>query len=387
MYFLCVTANRDRYNLISAPKLKNTQIMSTKHMPAKTNEPSLEEAKPGSGEMSRLQMVDIAKLAGVSTSTVSRALNGSGLVNEATRKRVTELARSMNYSINIAAKNLRLKQNKTVAIVVPYDANNKQPISDPFFLKMIGSLSGALTDRGYDVLLSRVDAERLDSAAALYDTGRVNGIILIGQWRHHDQLNALAERRVPVAVWGAKMPDQLYSTVGSDNKLGGKLATEHLLSRGHKRIAFLGDPTLPEVAMRFEGYCEALSLHPIKFDEKLTVVTPFTEDGGRIAIQNLIASNIKFDAIFACSDLLAFNAINILRAEGIHVPHDVAVVGYDDIELAKYFHPPLTTIRQSLDDAGRALVESLIAITQGEAPKSVLLPTSLIVRDTSGAAA
>jgi DNA-binding LacI/PurR family transcriptional regulator len=360
--------------------------MPFKHTP-QTNEPSLEDAtKPSLREMSRLQMADIAKLAGVSTSTVSRALNGSGLVNEATRKRISELARSMNYSINIGAKNLRLKQNKTVAIVVPYDATNKQPISDPFFLKMIGSLSSALTDRGYDVLLSRVDAERLDSAAGLYDTGRVNGIILIGQWRHHDQLNALAERRVPVAVWGAKMPDQLYSTVGSDNKLGGKLATDHLLARGRHHIAFLGDPTLPEVAMRFKGYCDALKSKGVKFDEKLTVVTPFTEDGGRIAVQNLIAQHIKFDAIFACSDLLAFNAINTLRAQGIHVPHDVAVVGYDDIELAKYFHPPLTTIRQSLDDAGRSLVDSLIAITQGEEPKSVLLPTSLIVRDTSGVA-
>jgi DNA-binding LacI/PurR family transcriptional regulator len=337
-------------------------------------------------EASRLQMVDIARMAGVSVSTVSRALNGSELVNEATRKKVQELARSLNYSINIGAKNLRLKQNKTVGIVIPYDVQNKQPISDPFFLRMVGSLTNALTDRGYDCLLSRVDADSLDSAATLVDSGRANGIILIGQWKHHDQLNALAKRQVPFVVWGAKMRDQLYATVGSDNRLGGQLATEHLLKQGRKRIAFLGDPQLPEVAARFEGYGDALLAAKVRFDETLTVGAPFTEDGGKRAVEKLIQSQIKFDAIFACSDLLAINAINTLRAEGIHVPHDVAVVGYDDIELAKYFHPPITTIRQPLDLAGSALVDSLLSRLAGGVSESVLLPTDLVVRESSGVA-
>jgi DNA-binding LacI/PurR family transcriptional regulator len=328
-------------------------------------------------------MHDIARLAGVSVSTVSRALNGSELVNEATRKRVQELARSMNYSINISAKNLRLKQNKTVGIVIPYDANNKQPISDPFFLRIIGSLTNALTDRGYDCLLSRVDADRLDSASVLFDSGRANGIILIGQWRHHDQLNLLAERNVPLVVWGARMAGQRYCTVGGDNKLGGRLATEHLLELGHKRIAFLGDPELPEVAMRYEGYSEALASYKLAFDESLTVVAPFTETGGRAAVHKLLQSKVQFDAVFACSDLLAINAINTLREEGIHVPHDVSVVGYDDIELAKYFHPALTTIRQPLDLAGEALVEALLTRIAGNAAKSVLLPTDLVMREST----
>jgi DNA-binding LacI/PurR family transcriptional regulator len=335
-----------------------------------------------SAEASRLQMVDIARMAGVSVSTVSRALNGSELVNEATRKKVQELAQSMNYSINIGAKNLRLKQNKTVGIVIPYDAQNKQPISDPFFLRMVGSLTNALTDRGYDCLLSRVDADSLDSAATLVDSGRANGIILIGQWRHHDQLNALAQRQVPFVVWGAKMKDQLYATVGSDNKLGGRLATEHLIAQGHKHIAFLGDPLLAEVAARFEGYGEALEAAKIRFDEALTVGAPFTEDGGRLAVAQLLKSKVKFDAIFACSDLLAINAINALRSEGIHVPHDVSVVGYDDIELARYFHPPITTIRQPLDLAGIALVDLLLARLAGQ-PSASVLPTDLVVRESS----
>jgi DNA-binding LacI/PurR family transcriptional regulator len=337
-----------------------------------------------SGEQTRLQMVDIARLAGVSTSTVSRALSGSHLVNEETRIRVTELARSLKYQINIGAKNLRLGQNKTVAVVVPYAAANRQNISDPFFIGMLGSLADALTELGYDMLLSRIDAEHLDSAAAHYTSGRAIGVILIGQWQHHDQLNQLAVQHAPVVVWGAQLPQQLYCTVGSDNIEGGGLATAHLLERGRRRIAFFGDRHLPEVAHRFMGYQRAHQAAGVPLQESLFINAPFTPDGGRIAAEFLIANELKFDAIFACSDLLAMTATNTLRAAGIHIPHDVAIVGYDDIELAAHFHPPLTTVRQPIDQAGRVLVDSLMRLVEGESVTPILLPTRLIIRETSG---
>jgi DNA-binding LacI/PurR family transcriptional regulator len=331
----------------------------------------------------KLQMQDIARLAGVSTATVSRALNQSALVNDATRTRIEELARSLKYRVNVGARNLRLQRNRTVAVVVPYDATTRQHISDPFFVSLLGSLADALTDRGYDMLLSRVDAERLDLAADLEASGRALGVILIGQWRHHDQLNELAARHVPIVVWGARLAQQIYCTIGSDNVAGGVLATEHLLQCGRRRIAFFGDPELPEVGQRYEGYRLALGRHGVDLDPGLVFPAAFAEDSARSAVEGLLSRRTDFDAIFASSDLLAIRSIGTLRERGLRVPEDVAVVGYDDIQLAQYVHPSLTTIRQPIDNGAQALVAALLSLVDGESPQPQILPTELIVREST----
>jgi DNA-binding LacI/PurR family transcriptional regulator len=331
----------------------------------------------------KLQMVDIARLAGVSVSTVSRALNGSDLINPETTKRVQELARSLNYSINIGAKNLRRGDNRTVAIVIPFDRVTRQTISDPFFLGMLGSLADALTEQGYDMLLSRVDADHLDKLAEVYDTGRACGIIVIGQWGHHDQLNAMASRQVPLVVWGANLPRQMYCSVGSDNAAGGKEATAHLLSQGFRRIVFLGNTELPEVALRYQGYSLAHQSQGIALDPDLQVNVSFSAQQARDGVEQMLQRNLQFDAIFASSDLIAMTAISVLQSRGLRVPDDVAVVGYDDIDAASHFHPPLTTVRQSIDAAGNLLVQALAKVIQGEDVASVLMPTDLIVRSSS----
>ena len=325
-------------------------------------------------------MADIARLAGVSKATVSRALNRSTLVSDDTRERILALARSLNYSINIGAQNLRLKQNRTVGVVVPYDAAARHDLSDPFFLSLLGSLADALTARGYDLLLSRVDAEQLDAAATPFDTGRVAGIILVGQWRGHEQLDALAARQVPMVVWGAQTPGQRFVTVGGDNAGGGMLATGHLLAAGRRRIAFIGDIAQPEVAQRYRGYCQALGAQGLASDPHLCVPASFQAQDGAHAVHELARRAVAYDGVFACSDLLAMTAINALRSLGREVPRDVTVVGYDDIALASYFHPPLSTIRQPVRAAGEALVASLMAQIEGRPAASLQLPAELVVR-------
>ncbi|PIT77892.1 LacI family transcriptional regulator [Limnohabitans sp. B9-3] len=328
-------------------------------------------------------MIDIARMAGVSTSTVSRALNGSALTNDETRIRIIELARSLNYTINQSAKNLRMGDNRTIGVVIPYDRKTRQHISDPFFLGMLGSLADALTDRNYDMLLSRVDADRLDDMAALYDTGRARGIIVIGQWGHHDQLNDLARRDVPLVVWGAQLPRQLYCSVGSDNLSGGALATEHLLASGRRRIAFMGDNSMPEAAKRYEGYLQAHKKFGVAVDPKLYIPSPFTAEEAQTALRGFIQASVLFDALVAASDLIAINAIGVMKREGMAVPEQVSVVGYDDIDMASHSFPPLTTVRQPIELAGGVMVDCLQSLLNGDQPDSQLLPTSLVVRESS----
>lgn len=332
----------------------------------------------------KIQMADIARLAGVSTATVSRALNGSPLINEETRLRIIELARSLNYTINLGAQNLRKGDSSTIGVVIPFNAANKQNITDPFFLAMLGSLADALTDKQYDLLLSRVDADHLDRISALYDSGRVGGIVVVGQWGHHDQLNELARQRLPFVAWGAQLPGQLYGSVGSDNTSGGILATEHLLSLGCQRVAFMGDKSLPEPEKRHAGYLKALRKAGIKADPALYIATSFAPlDAQEAMRQHLDRYGLNFDALVAASDLIAIGAMGVLKERGYRVPEDVSVVGYDDVEPAAHSFPPLTTVRQPMDMAGVQLVDSLLRVMAGEKPESALLPTTLVLREST----
>jgi DNA-binding LacI/PurR family transcriptional regulator len=249
----------------------------------------------------------------------------------------------------------------------------------------VGGLADALTDRGYDMLLSRVDADSLDSAAALVEAGKAIGLVIVGQWRHHDQLNALAARRMPLVVWGGQLPQQLYCSVGGDNVQGGLLATRHLLQAGRRRVLFAGDPALPEVYLRREGWRQALREAGLQPDPALELVVPFETIAARERLDTRCASGLDFDAVVACSDLMAVQAVQALRAAGRAVPQDVAVVGYDDMAIATYTEPALTTVHQPVLLAGEELVEALLALLRGETVSPRTLPVHLVVRASAPA--
>ncbi len=342
-----------------------------------------ESAHASCAEIRRAEVRALAQMAGASELDVSRALSGSPGLDAGLRARVMELAQQRGFSLLIGAKKLQARQNRTVAVVIPYQGEARQHLSDPFFLAILGSIADTLTDRGLDMLISRIDAENLHEAALSYDTGRAVGVILIGQWRRQDQLNLIAARRVPLVVWGAWLPGQSYVTVCTDNFNGGFVATEHLIRMGRKRIAFLGDIELPEVKRRHDGYCKALQQHGLPRDEQLVIPTGYAEEGGIAAMAELKRRGVSCDALFACSDLVAMAAIDVMRAEHKRIPQDVAVVGYDDIERARFFDPPLTTIRQHMEAAGPALVDTLLSIIDEQPAEPYQIPTQLIVRNTS----
>ncbi|SFU78086.1 transcriptional regulator, LacI family [Pseudoduganella namucuonensis] len=341
--------------------------------------PAAGEQTPPAG---RPQMSDIARLAGVSVSAVSRALRGKPDIGEETRKRIVELAQSLNYTVNVSAQNLRLKQNNTVAVVVPPMNNLREQLTEPFFISLISSLANTLTDRGYEMLLLRIDADTANFAD-LYYTGRAIGLIYTGQWLPHDRLNELAMARVPMALWGEQRPRQMYCTVGTDNKHGGKIATEHLFAQGAKRIAIIGDFGTVELENRLAGYRQAHAERGVAADPALLINTKFHTAHIERDMQALIDSGAPFDGVFACSDLAAITVINTLIRNGRAVPDDVLVVGYDDIELASYFRPALSTVRQPMEEAGNVLVESLLAQVAGGRPEPRQLTTELIVREST----
>lgn len=328
------------------------------------------------------RMRDIARLAKVSESTVSRALADSPLVAEATKARIRELAARHRYRVNASARNLRLRTSRTVAVVIPLDPETNQHISDPFFLDMLGCLADALIERDYDLLLSKT-LEHGDSD--YFGSGRADGLIVVGQAMQHERIRELAALGHPVVVWGVVERDREYCTVGSDNRLGARQATGHLLGLGRRRILFLGDGRLPEVAARLAGYLDAHRAAGVEPDPGRRVSCSFTSEAAAVALeQHLTESGADFDGIVAGSDVLAMSAIHVLHRHGLGVPDEVGVVGFDDIPAAAYYTPPLTTVRQRIDEGGRLMVRKLLAMIEGRPESSAVLPTELAVRRSCG---
>lgn len=331
----------------------------------------------------KVTMLELAKIARVDISTVSRALNDSPVVKESTRRRIQRIASEIGYAVNAPASSLRRKSARAIGMVIPLNPETEQTMSDPFYLEMVGAVSQAAADRDYDLIVTVPKEARQVAEQRLLNTGRADGIIVIGQAARADRLNELAEVHTNFVVWGARMKGAKYTTVGSDNARGGYLAASHLIERGAKKILFLGDPGLPEVKLRHDGFLKAHREAGLTHDPAYLLRMNF---GGRTTydqVLEFIHAGNKFDGILACSDLLANSAIHALTAAGLSVPGDVRIVGYDNIGQSSMMTPPLTTVSQNIAEGGRMLVELLLAKLEGEKVSSCFTKTELIVRDSA----
>jgi DNA-binding LacI/PurR family transcriptional regulator len=333
---------------------------------------------------------DIAHLAGVSQPTVSRALRGSPSVNPTTRRRIEEIARQLNYSVDRAASNLRSGETRTIALLLFEDLGPDHALINPFFLSMLGSIMRRCAAAGYDLLISFQDMTS-DWHKQYEDSHRADGLLLLGYGDYslyRARLEALVAQGTHFVRWGSVAAGQPGITVGSDNIGGGYQAARHLIEQGRKRIAFLGDASdrYPEFADRHRGYVRALEESGLAASPALQVDAVTSEEAGADAAQAVIASGKTFDAIVAASDLIAIGAMRTLAAAGFSVPRDVAIVGFDDIPAASLTNPPLTTVVQDARLAGERLVDTLLRRIREEPTESVIMPTQLVVRGSSGAA-
>jgi DNA-binding LacI/PurR family transcriptional regulator len=353
---------------------------------------------------SRATSFDIAEAAGVSQSTVSRALSGSGLVSEQTRRKVIRAAQSLNYAVDVNARNLRSRSTRTLALLLHEDPAADASAINPFFLAMLGAVTRAAAERRYDVVVSFQQASA-DWVADYGHAKRADGFLFLGYGDYLgwvEKMRALEAVEAPCVTWGPVLPDQPGVFVGSDNVGGARAATEHLLRLGRDRIVFVGDTSArnPEFRHRYQGFLAASLANAraqTSVDAETTsgsshargrrmdhVPADNGEHAGREAVERLLAEGRDFDALFCASDLIAVGALRALRSAGLRTPADVAVVGFDDLHAAAWTSPALTTVRQDTAAAGRALVEALLAVIAGRPAASQLVPTDLVVRESCG---
>ena len=330
------------------------------------------------------RLEDLARLAGVSIATASRALNDSPAVNDRTKQAIWKLAREHDYPFRRYMPAGPIGAQGTIALVTPRPQGREGRLSDPFFLELLAGVGEAARERGCDLVMSHVSPANLDDLSVAMTTSRADGVIFLGQSTLHGAFNRMAETESRFVVWGAELPDQNYCSIGSDNINGGRRATAHLARLGRKRIVFLGDLDPPEAMQRQRGYAEALEKAGLTLDSDLIVPAHFEVESAEASVDSLLARGVDFDGIVAASDLIALGAVRSLLHHGKTVPGDVSVIGFDNVPFSRYSTPALSTIAQDTMKAGRVMVSKLLDSTGDRPGRSERIPTDLIVRETCG---
>ena len=337
-------------------------------------------------EKSVQTIADIARICCVSKSTVSRALNDSTLISTETKERIRAVAKQHNFQINVSARRLSLQRSRTIAFVVhAHQTKDIFSLADLFLLEILGAISSTLSTNHYDLLVANVDPNDPAWPHQYLDTRRVDGFILLTSSRKNYHIKTLVEMKAPFIVRNnVRSPDDSYCSVNNDNFGGGKLAAGHLLQKGKRRIAFVGGPVEEyETQRRYNGYAVALQENGQAVDPSLVMYGDWTSDSAVAQMQQLLEAVPDLDAVFANSDLMAVGAINVLREHGRRVPQDVAVVGYDDLSIAKFNSPPLTTISQNVPLVGKLLAQNLIQNIETGQVINVTIPAELVIREST----
>ncbi|MGA0540658.1 LacI family DNA-binding transcriptional regulator [Neotabrizicola sp. VNH66] len=324
----------------------------------------------------RPRISDVARLAGVSTATVSRTLSNPALVSEETRAAVAEAIRATGYRLNHAARNLRHRRTGGIVALVPNLAN-------PFFSQILSGIAAVLGPAGYNLLVADTRTADPETLLAYAEPSRADGLIVLD-----GALPAEALTRVPVVEACEWVPGLAAPRVKIDNRAAARLAIDHLADLGHRRIGHVAGPEGNVLAeARLSGTREALRDRGLVLEEHALYPGDFGLDSGRRAAALWLAQprGTRPTAIFLASDEMACGFIGEVQRHGLSVPRDLSVVGFDDIELIAHISPPLTTIRQPRSDIGRAAAQRLLRRIDGteDTTEDTILDVRLIIRDST----
>jgi LacI family transcriptional regulator len=334
----------------------------------------------------RSTSLDVAKAAGVSRTTVSFVLNDvpSVSISEATRKRVLDAAQELNYIPNIAGKKLVSGKSYTIGLVLCQSP--EQIFTDAFLPQVILGVEQAAIQQGFHVLLKPVDPNDNGGYARLITENHVDGILLSGPREDDGALMKLHQQGVPILLMG-QLPNTNIPFVDVDATAGAELAVNHLIGLGHERIGMITNAPLEYTSaqQRRDGYLRAIQQAQLSIDHNLIQEGNYTPGSGFEAMKTLLRFTPPISAVFVASDVVAMGAILAVKEAGLHIPQDIAVVGFDDIPLAEYYDPPLTTIRLPAYGLGWAGGDRLTRLIQGEGidQENIFLRSELIVRKSS----
>lgn len=332
---------------------------------------------------------EVARLAGVSRSTVSRVVNDHPNVRPETKERVWEAIRESGYQPNVVARSLVTNRTQIIGMVIP-EAVTKV-FTDPFFPLLLRGATEACNNHHYQLLLSLFtdpEGQEADCQRVLR-SGYLDGVIVASSLLNDPLIPDVLHSGIPLVSIG-RHPDKQVHYVDSDNIGGARMAVEHLIRLGHRRIVTItGRLGMNAGQDRLEGYRQALLAHGIPVRAEMVAEGDFTERSGMMAMQQLLP--VSPTAIFAANDVMAIGALKALRAVGLKVPQDVALIGFDDIPIASMIEPPLTTVRQPIERMGSMAVELLLNLLQSASgeetlPHRIILPTELVIRNSCGSA-
>ena len=336
----------------------------------------------GNGRPHRVTSIDVAERAGVSQSTVSRALSGSETITQATRRRVEQAAAELGYHVNMRAAGLRKGETGTIAIVVSGRDGQGPAAINPFYYSLLGSTCAAAAERGYEALVSFQSRE--DELFGHYVGRRqADGVVVIGTATNAaawDYFRKVAEHSDAIAFWGSPFDDAVW--VRSDNHDAGRIVVERLVAGGAKDIVFVGDPNSSQKQFRerYEGYRSAMETAGLTPREPAFATGEDRVTQGRSAVAALCEGSEPFDGLFFACDAMALGALEELSTRGVSVPGDVAVIGFDGLGSGEFSNPPLTTVEPDFAEAGRMLVETALA-GEGEGAER-RVPVRLVERSS-----